>query len=395
VPIVDDFGERPQARPTDGQTDGKADRRSEGQPGEPQDDPYVVERDLLAMPDLPWLPIAATVLAVALGFGIAHAVLLASGEEHKLVSETLAQREHQAHEEAPGTAPVGEEAILIRGGPFEMGRPENDEDANSDATPVHQVYVPDFYIGKYEVTNAQYARFVQDAGYLPPPSWKGKTTFPEGTGNLPITYVGQHQAEAYAKWRGGRLCREEEWEKAARGTDQRIYPYGNDYEPSRANIDYLKNGLTPVGSYPLGASPYGVMDMMGNVYEWTSTHYTPYPGNRDDPARYRAYKVDKSGNVVPDPNRKSFYVITRGGCWKCDPWSSQVTTRNPTRPDYASDFFGARVCWDDPPKTVVRITPKPLPEPAPNVVSKTAAAGTSPYAAAGTGTKDAAAPGGP
>jgi len=335
VPIVDDFGRRPT-------------------PGEETEDPYTVERDLLAMPELPWLPIVATVLAVALGFGIAHAILLATGEERKLVGQTLAQRQHQAHEEAPGTAPVDEEVVLIPEGPFQMGRPEADEEVNSDATPEHQVYVPAFYIGKYEVTNAQYEKFVQGVGYLPPPHWKGRTTFPEGTGNLPVTFVGQAQAAAYAGWRGGRLCREDEWEKAARGTDERVFPYGNDYDPTLANIDYLRDGLTPVGSYPGGASPYGVMDMMGNVYEWTAAHYTPYPGNRDDPARYLAYKVDASGNVVPDPDRESYYVVTRGGCWKCDPWSSQVTTRNPTRPNYASDFFGFRVCWDTPPKPATR-----------------------------------------
>jgi formylglycine-generating enzyme required for sulfatase activity len=330
VPLVDDFGKRPTAKETD--------------------DPYAVERDLLPTASLPWLPIIATVLAVALGFGIVHAILLATGEERKLVGETLAQRKHEAHAEAPGTAPVAEQVVRIPEGPFTMGRPEGDEQANSDATPEHQVYVPAFYIGKYEVTNAQYARFVQAAGYLPPPSWKRKTTYPEGTGNLPVTYLGQHQAEAYAKWRGGRLCREEEWEKAARGTDKRIYPYGNDYDPSLANIDYLHDGLTPVGTFPGGASPYGVMDMMGNVYEWTAAHYSAYPGNRDNPDHYRAYKVDRAGNVVPDPDRASYYVVARGGCWKCDPFSSQVTTRNPTRPDYASDFFGFRMCWDLPPK---------------------------------------------
>jgi len=352
VPIVDDFGKRPTAKETD--------------------DPYAVERDLLTLPELPWLPIVATVLAVALGFGIAHAILLATGEERKLVDETLAQRKHEAGAEAPGTAAVGEEAILIPAGPFTMGRPEDDEQANSDATPEHQVYVPAFYVGKYEVTNAQYAAFVQGAGYLPPPSWKRKTTFPEGTGNLPVTYVGQHQAAAYAKWRGGRLCREDEWEKAARGTDKRIYPYGNDYDPALSNIDYLREGLTPVGSFPGGASPYGVLDMMGNVYEWTADHYSAYPGNRDDPTHYKAYRVDSAGNVVPDPNQESYYVVTRGGCWKCDPFSSQVTTRNPTRPDYASDFFGFRMCWDQ------------RPTPAPQVAAKVAekVAGAAPAASA-------------
>jgi len=335
VPIVDDFRGRPTAP---------------GGEGEPDEDRYAVERDLLAMPSLPWGAIVPTVLAVVLVFGITHLILLAGGEEHKLVGRTMALKDAQARAgKATGGVPVDEEVVRVPAGPFWMGRPEDDPEVNSDATPMHQVYLPTFYIGKYEVTNAQYEKFVQAEGYLPPVHWKRKTTAPPGSANLPVTYVSQPAAADYAHWRGGRLCSEAEWEKAARGTDKRIYPYGDTYDPSLANIDYLKEGLTPVGSFPGGASPYGALDMMGNVYEWTSTHYGPYPGNQDPPSRYQAYTVDEDGNVVPDPDRESYYVITRGGCWKCDPWSSQVTTRNPTRPDYASDFFGFRVCWDAPP----------------------------------------------
>jgi iron(II)-dependent oxidoreductase len=328
MPLIDDFRDRPEAQGGD-------------------EDPYRVERDLLAMPSLPWGAIVPTLLAVALGFGITHMILLAGGEEHKLVSHTMALKEAQAEAgNAGGGAPVDEEVVKVPAGPFWMGRPEDDPETNTDATPIHQVYLPTFYIGKYEVTNAQYEKFVQAEGYLPPGHWHGKTHAPPGIANLPVTYVGQEQAADYARWRGGRLCSEAEWEKAARGTDKRLYPYGNTYDPAKSNIDYQHEGLTPVGSFPDGASPYGALDMMGNVYEWTASHYAPYPGNTDPPERYRAYTVDDEGNVVPDPNRESYYVVTRGGCWKCDPWSSQVTTRNPTRPDYASDFFGIRVCWD-------------------------------------------------
>jgi formylglycine-generating enzyme required for sulfatase activity len=333
MPVVDDFHGRPRA-------------------GEGDPDPYAVERDLLAMPALPWGPILATVFALALGFGVVHAILLAGKEESKLVSRTLALKaERERSSAAAPAAPAGAEAVRVPEGPFRMGRPEGDEDANPDATPVHQVYLPAFYIGREEVTNAQYGDFVREAGYIPPPHWKGKTRPPEGIANLPVTYVSAEQAAAYAEWRGGRLCTEAEWEKAARGTDERIYPYGDTYDPNKANTDYGREGLAPVGSYPEGASPYGVLDLSGNVYEWTASRYTQYPGNSDDPARYLAYTVNEAGDVVPDPNRDSYYVVTRGGCWKCDPWSSQVTARNPTRPDYASDFFGIRVCWDAPPDT--------------------------------------------
>ncbi len=330
MPLIDDFTGRPEA-------DG------------PDSDPYAVERDLLNLPALPWTALVVTFFTIVLSFGIAHTVMLATHEKNKLIAQTLAAQDHQAQLASlvPAADLDPEEAILIPGGPFTLGRDPGDDSVNSDSTPAQQVDVPPFYIGRYEVTNAQYQGFVEDVGYIPPPHWRGKTTFPEGQGRLPVTYVNQIQAAAYAEWRGGRLCSEVEWEKAARGDqDDRIYPYGNDYAPEKANIDYLQNALTPVGAFPASASPYGVEDMMGNVYEWTSSHYGPYPGNEDDASNYATYVVDDQGNVSIDPDQDSYYVVARGGCWKCDPWSSQLTTRNATRPDYAADFFGIRVCWD-------------------------------------------------
>ncbi|MDH5526981.1 MAG: formylglycine-generating enzyme family protein [Nitrospirota bacterium] len=329
MPLIDDFTGRPQAGP-----------------GEEADN--AVERDLLSMPNLPWRAATFTLFAVVLGFCIAHAILLATKEKNKLINQTLAQRDAELVYGDAGPVINGDEVVHIPAGPFTMGRPEGDPESNSDATPEHVVTLPPYYIGKYEVTNAQYREFVQETRQLPPPHWNGDGTYPDGMGNLPVAYINWEQAKAYAAWKGGRLCQEAEWEKAARGTDKRLYPYGNEYDPSLANINYLVDRLTPVGSYPDGVSPYGVHDMMGNLYEWTANHYAPYPGNQDDPVAYAAFKVDEFGNVMIDPDEESFYVVTRGGCWKCDPWSSQVTTRNATRPGYASDFFGVRVCWDDP-----------------------------------------------
>lgn len=310
-------------------------------------DAYAMENDLLAMPSLPWAAITATFFAVVLCFCVAHAILLATKEKNKLITETLALRESlKAEGVAAEAIPREDSVVLIPAGPFWMGRNEGDEGANPDSVPMHQRQLPAYYIGKYEVTNAEYAEFVHATGYRPPPHWRGQLTFLEGEGELPVTYISSVNAMDYAKWRGGRLCSEAEWEKAARGDqDQRIYPYGDTYDPARANIDYLADHLTPVGSYPDGVSPYGLHDVMGNVYEWTASHYEQYPGNQDDPVFYAAFKTDEDGNVTIDPDEESYYIVTRGGCWKCDPWSSQLTTRNPTRPDFASDFFGMRMCW--------------------------------------------------
>jgi formylglycine-generating enzyme required for sulfatase activity len=130
------------------------------------------------------------------------------------------------------------------------------------------VEVDAFELSRTPVTNAQYASFVADADAAPPPHWPAR-------GDHPVVLVDWSDAAAFCKWAGGRLPTETEWEKAARGTDGRTYPWGDEEDASRAAIGAgLKRGSTsPVGSHPDGASPYGLQDMAGNVWEWTSTEY--------------------------------------------------------------------------------------------------------------------------
>ena len=128
----------------------------------------------------------------------------------------------------------------------------------------------EFYIDTVPVTHEEFLRFVQATGARAPASWqRGK--FPSEKSDHPVTGVSWHEAMAYATWAGKRLPTAPEWEKAARGTDGRRYPWGNDFDAKRCNT--LENGLggtTPVRQYPEGASPYGVLDLTGNVWEWTS-----------------------------------------------------------------------------------------------------------------------------
>ncbi len=134
--------------------------------------------------------------------------------------------------------------------------------------------LPEFWIDKTPVTNAEYAQFVQATDHKPPQHWQGKTP-PKGMADHPVTYVSWHDAVAYAEWAGKRLPTEEEWEKAARGTDGRVYPWGNQ-QPTRelCNFDGNEKGTTPVGKYsPQGDSPYGCVDMAGNVWQWTASDY--------------------------------------------------------------------------------------------------------------------------
>ncbi|HWN21716.1 MAG TPA: SUMF1/EgtB/PvdO family nonheme iron enzyme, partial [Gaiellaceae bacterium] len=132
------------------------------------------------------------------------------------------------------------------------------------------VEVDGFELTRTPVTNAQYERFVAEAGVPAPPHWPAPD-------DHPVTFVDWHGASAFCTWAGGRLPTEEEWEKAARGTDGRTYPWGDEEDGERAVVGAgMKHGSpAPVGSHPDGASPYGLLDMAGNVWEWTSTEYPP------------------------------------------------------------------------------------------------------------------------
>ncbi|MGB9625495.1 MAG: SUMF1/EgtB/PvdO family nonheme iron enzyme, partial [Phycisphaerae bacterium] len=150
------------------------------------------------------------------------------------------------------------------------------DDSNADETPRHERSLPAFYIDVTEVTCAQYARYLKATGAAPPPDWRGAAV-PEGRAEKPVTYVTWLDAMKYAVWAGKRLPTEAEWEKAARGTDGRRYPWGETASKDMANLGTGK--LCPVGQYPKGASPYGCLDMAGNAWEWTADWYEPYPGS--------------------------------------------------------------------------------------------------------------------
>ena len=198
----------------------------------------------------------------------------------------------------------GSVMILIPKGDFLMGSNESDPAVReSDFKPLHKIYLDDFYIDKYEVNVGQFKKFVAATGYITDAEKNGGAwviTISKGgqegniswrnpgfsqNDNLPVVCLSWNDAKAYCDWAEKKLPTEAEWEKAARGTDGRMYPWGSEWNPSKCNgnewdprndkTDH-RGGLNltvPVGIYPQGASPYGVMDMAGNAYEWCQDWY--------------------------------------------------------------------------------------------------------------------------
>jgi eukaryotic-like serine/threonine-protein kinase len=177
--------------------------------------------------------------------------------------------------------------VLIPGGPFTQGSTHGDEDER----PARKLTLKAFAIDRTEVTRADYAACVGAGRCKATPDQTPNKNPTEGAAaKLPVTGVDWNDAQAYCKFAGGRLPTETEWEKAARGTDGREYPWGNEIDCARANWGNFEGegpcaGKNPghpvaVGQYPSGASPYGVLDMGGNVWEWVADKYDPDPGRR-------------------------------------------------------------------------------------------------------------------
>jgi formylglycine-generating enzyme required for sulfatase activity len=172
--------------------------------------------------------------------------------------------------------PFEPELIRVPAGEFLMGSdPEKDKDAYEEEQPQHTLYLPDYFIAKTPVTNAQYAAFVEATGHRSPSHWEGRQP-PKGKETHPVVEVSWYDAVDYCNWlaevtdKAYRLPSEAEWEKGARGTDGRIYPWGNEWDPKRCNFLWSSgSNITSVDAYPQGASPYGLLDMAGNVWEWT------------------------------------------------------------------------------------------------------------------------------
>jgi iron(II)-dependent oxidoreductase len=212
--------------------------------------------------------------------------------------------------------------VLVPAGEFWMGSEEDD-----DEKPRHRVYLDAYYIDKYAVTNILYERFMSAANRGTPLFWDdSKFNGP----SQPVVGVTWHDADAYCKWAGKRLPTEAEWEKAARGTDGRKYPWGDQWDPSRANSAESKLGKsTPVGSYPGGASPYGALDMTGNVWHWVADWY-----DKD------YYKHGPETNPRGAESGQS--RVLRGGAWYLNPIYLRSAYRFSWPPHLRNGHYGFR-----------------------------------------------------
>jgi serine/threonine-protein kinase len=191
-------------------------------------------------------------------------------------------------------APPG--MVYVPGGVLKVGR---DEGGEENERPAHSMTINPFYLDRIEVTNEEYRKFIEATGYIAPPTWQNGR-YPEGADKNPINDVTWEDASIYAKWASKRLPTEAEWEYAARGPEGRIYPWGNVWKTGAANVLAIageKRQIMPVGQFPAGASPYGILDLSGNLWEWTSSDYKEYPGGKIFvPDGYSNLKVIRGGS---------------------------------------------------------------------------------------------------
>lgn len=232
--------------------------------------------------------------------------------------------------------------VPVPPGPFLMGSdPQKDRAAGPQELPQRQVYLDAFMIDRFEVSNVEYLRFVLGTGAAWPKFWR-ENPFPEKAALHPVINVSWYEADSYCRWAGKRLPTEAEWEKAARGENAPIFPWGN--EPAgwlKSNIAHpgSKRGfkyppLANVTRYDKGVSPYGVYQMAGNVSEWVSDWF--------DPEYYRR-GVDSNPQGPETGDMKVF----RGGSWNEDPEVARSAGRNAASPARQSYLTGFRCASDD------------------------------------------------
>ena len=220
--------------------------------------------------------------------------------------------------------------VYVPEGYFQMGQSSNEAE---DQKPMHFVYTSAYFIDKHEVSNAEYKKFLEATGHVNPRYWEDERF---NLPNQPVVGVSWFDAMAYSRWKGRRLPTEAEWEKAARGNDDRLYPWGEKWTKGKklyfVNVFGMEDRYeftAPVNYYATGASPFGALNMAGNVWEWCLDWY--------DKDYYRiSPELDPEG-----PEAKQMKVL-RGGSWVNDIDGVQVTQRTRNLPEMQNNIYGFR-----------------------------------------------------
>jgi formylglycine-generating enzyme required for sulfatase activity len=254
--------------------------------------------------------------------------------------------------------------VLIPAGECVVGSdPGRDRRAQPDEMPAHRLRISDFYLMRHPVTNAQYGQFLAATGRRPPLYW-AELGQAAGRADHPVVGVTLADAVAFCRWAGEitglpvRLPTEAEWEKAARGGDARLYPWGDRWEPGRANAGGRATGTTPAGCHsPQGDSPFGVADMAGNVQQWCSSLFGAYPYDPADGREALVYALDEE-RVLPNfqetgctsnPQAPEAFVgkqCIRGGSWREGAHEGRSAYRSWAAPLHRSDDTGFRCCYE-------------------------------------------------
>ncbi|MBU6432892.1 MAG: formylglycine-generating enzyme family protein [Nitrospirae bacterium] len=274
--------------------------------------------------------LAVLALAALPIIGIIRGTTLTPFEESPGTSQDSAPTEpldpsQDSHEE-----PVREEMVSIPAGPFIRGT----DHGGFDEQPQRTLVLDTFAIDRYEVTNFQYQQFVEATGHRKsgPPSRYAKNMSKMRGINQPVVYVSWEDAEAYCRWKGKRLPTEAEWEKAMRGTDGRLWPWGNVEQPNGANWARVRDGhdvTASVGSVLTDKSPYGVMDGAGNVMEWVADWYA------------ESYFKEAPEENPQSPEYGTFRVL-RGGGYATTGGDIRITSRSKMVPDFRDETIGFR-----------------------------------------------------
>jgi formylglycine-generating enzyme required for sulfatase activity len=254
--------------------------------------------------------------------------------------------------------------VKIPAGEFWMGsRPSYGEE---DEYPQHKVHLEEYYIAKYEVTNEQFEKFIAETGYRTDAEengyglvyngyrWESRACvnwryyYSKSRERHPVVMISWNDAKAYCDWAGLRLPTEAEWEKAARGSDERKYPWGNEWSPSKCaalgtSIGLLRSkpgymdmggghGTTPVGHFAYGVSPYGCFDMAGNAWEWCAD-------------RYDSCYYSLGEHCNPTGPLAGEYHVLRGGSWLAASWNCRSAFRIWSTPSFQRSIYGFRVAY--------------------------------------------------